>query len=226
MKHAVFGSSMMLVAVAAMVGCSAPPMEDPSRSTMCAEISITSDPNKGLAGVVIGIGNDLQLATTDERGRASVTLKGVEGDTVDLAVRCPGGYQSPAPIHVGLRRLSPGSPAPRFEARCAPIQRNIVVGIRAENGANLPVQHLGKVVAQTDASGVAHVVVQARANEQLTFLLDTKSTERKPALKPENPTLTFVAKDRDELVVLDQKFEQEKLVVKAAAPRPSGPQRL
>lgn len=196
--------------------------QDPSRLTMSADVTITSDPHEGLAGANLTLGSDV-VATTDEAGRASVSLSGVEGDTTEITVICPAGYQAPTPIRVALRRLSPGSPAPRFEARCAPLERTVVVGVRAENGANLPVVHLGKIVGRTDASGVAHVVVHARVNEQLTFMLDTKSTERR--LQPENPTLTFTMKDRDDLVVLEQKFEQEKTVLRAPS-RPVGPQRL
>lgn len=219
--------SLRLVAVlaGALAACAAPPAEDPSRFTMRAEVAVTSDPGKALAGAALLLSGQ-PVATTDESGRATVTLRGTEGDTVEVAVRCPSGHEPPPPLRVALRRLSAGSPASRFEARCAPIARTIVVGIRAENGPNLPVLHLGKVVGRTDASGVAHVVVQARSSEHLSFTLDTKSAERKPALRPDSPTLTVVVKDRDEFVVLEQKFEAEKVVARAPAPRPSGPQRL
>ncbi|HVH42032.1 MAG TPA: hypothetical protein VM925_06800 [Labilithrix sp.] len=206
------------------IRCKAPDAEDAPKFTMRAELTVTSDPGRRLANVDV-LSGGVSLATTDEWGHASITLQGSEGDIVELDVSCPAGHQPPPPLRVALRRLSEGSPSPRFDARCAPIERTVVVGIRAENGKNLPIQHLGKVVARTDEAGVAHVVLQVKPNEQVTFQLDTQEGGRKSVLRPENPTLTFIAKDRDDFVVLDQRFEIERVVARVA-PRPPGPQRL
>lgn len=52
--------------------------------------------------------------------------------------------------------------------------------------------------------------MRAKANEQVSFTLDTKSTKQQPVLRPESPTVTFVAGDRDDVVVLDQRFDVER----------------
>ncbi|MDB5219916.1 MAG: hypothetical protein JWO86_7843, partial [Myxococcaceae bacterium] len=121
-----------------------------------------------------------------------------------------------------------GSRAPSFAARCAPLTRTVVVGIRAENGPNVPVTYLGKEVGRTDAWGAAHVVLSVKANEQIALVLDTKSGgDKAPKLRPESPSLTFVAKDKDDFVTLEQKFEVEKPAPARvrAAPR-GGPTRI
>lgn len=203
------------------MGCSAPETEDHSKLSMTADILVTSDPGHGLGGAEL-LASEQRVATTSADGRASVDLEGVEGDTVTLTVRCPAGFESPAPVRVALRRLSKDSHPPRFDARCAPTERTFVVGIRTENGPDLPIYRFGKLVGRTDASGAAHVIVRAKANEHVSFTLDTKRVERRPALRPESPTLTFVAGDRDEVVVLEQRFEVERAVaVRRSAPAPA-----
>lgn len=217
-----------LTTTLAGAGCGAPDAEEPSRLAFTTDVVITSDPGRGVPGVeLVAAGHP--VVTTDAEGRARVSLHGTEGDGVEIAVKCPAGFQAPAePIAVSLRRLSAGSRAPSFVARCAPLTRTVVVGIRAENGPNLPVTYLGKEVGRTDAWGAAHVVLRVKASEQVTLALDTKSgTDKRPKLRPESPTLTFVAKDKDDFVSLEQKFDIERTVVRSkAAPRNSGPTRI
>lgn len=208
--------SLMLAA-----GCSAPETEDHSKLSMTADVVVTSDPGHGLGGAEL-LASEQHVATTSEDGHASVALEGVEGDTVTLTVRCPDGFEPPAPVRVALRRLSKDSRPPRFDARCAPIERTFVVGIRTDNGPDLPIYRLGKLVGRTDASGAAHVVVRAKVNEQVSITLDTKRAERLPALRPESPTLTFVAGDHDEFVVLEQRFQVERAgAIRQATPGPA-----
>jgi hypothetical protein len=217
-----------LVTVLASTGCAAKDAEDPSKLAFSAEVVVTSDPGQGVAGVQLTSGGR-PLASTDAEGHARVELHGSEGDSAEIAVTCPAAFQSPAePIVVSLRRLSADSHAPSFVARCAPLTRTVVVGIRTENGPNLPVLYLGKEVGRTDAWGAAHVVLTVKASEQVTLALDTKSgADKRPKLRPENPTLTFVAKDKDDFVVLEQKFEVERAaVVRARAPQRGGPTRI
>jgi hypothetical protein len=139
---------------------------------------------------------------------------------VPLQVVCPDGYVSPEkPIVVGLRQLEPGSPTPTFEVACGALLHTFVVGLRAERGAHVPVTHLGQPLGETDAWGVAHVLVRAPRQEQVSLTLDTSGH---PDLRPQNPTLTFVAPDRDELVLLEHEFVE----IKRPPPprkRPQGP---
>jgi hypothetical protein len=156
---------------------------------------------------------------TGADGTLAVTLMGRPGQVAPLTVKCPDGYASPdKTVDVGITELAPGSPAPLFEARCTALAHSLVVAIRAENGPNLPVIYLGKELARTDAEGVAHVVLKVPPGETASLRLDTSAV---PALKPQNPELTFKASNRDEMLLLEQKFSiVRKAVVVRAPARP------
>ena len=156
---------------------------------------------------------------TGADGKLTVTLAGRPGQVAPLSVKCPEGYASPErTVDVGITELAAGSPAPLFEARCTALAHSLVVAIRAENGPNLPVVYLGKELARTDAEGVAHVVLKLPPGETASLRLDTSAA---PALKPQNPELLFKASNRDEMVMLEQKFSVvRKAVVVHARARP------
>jgi len=184
-------------------------------------VSISSDPGHPVAGARV-VFKTKKIATSDAAGVARVEVGGTEGDSVSLAIQCPEGYASPEkPVVVGLRRLAPGSPPPKFESRCTPVLRTVVVGVRTDNGQNLPILQLGRTVARLDGNGVAHFVLRVKPAEQIILTLGTgeKGAE---ALRPQNPTLQFVAKDQDDVVLLEQKFkvEKKKVYVKVA-PKPT-----
>ncbi len=209
--------SLLLGACLTSLGCAPFEAEDPSNLTFEFDVSVTSDPGQTIAGASLSRQSQ-PLASTDAHGFARVVLHGREGDRAEILVTCPPGFQSPPdPIVMSLRGLASGSRAPSFAARCAPLTRTVVVGIRTENGTHLPVIYLGKEVGRTDAWGAAHFLLTVKAGEAVTLTVDTKSgAEKAPKLRPESPTLTFVAKDKDELITLEQKFEIDKTVVKGA----------
>jgi hypothetical protein len=181
-------------------------------------IVVVSDPGHPLQGAKV-LARQKPIATTDETGLAKVQVTGTEGESVALTVACPQGYDAPdKPVIVGLRRLAGGS-IPRFEVRCTPNMRTVVVALRTDRGANLPIIQLGKPIARTGPDGLAHFVMHLRPTEQVTLTLDT-SDKASDALRPRSPSLTFVAKDQDELVLLDQKFTVERKPVVVARPRP------
>jgi len=174
-------------------------------------IAASSEGRNPVAGVEISLGKQL-LGTTDASGSAGLALHGSEGDRLSLNVKCPNAYASPErPLLVGLRRLGDGSTRARFEVECFALVHNVVVGIRAENGPRLSILRLKSVVGQTDDQGVAHVLLQASANEQIALTLDTS---KNPSLLPQNPTLDFATRDSDEFVLVSQKF-----TLKPRAPR-------
>lgn len=183
-------------------------------------VSIYGDARQPLAGVELFAQKKL-LGKTDQAGRVNLKLTGSEGGTVSLKVKCPATFKSPEkPIVVGLRLMSPGSPAPKFEAECVPLVRTVVVGLRAENGPNLNIIRLNQVVGRTDEHGVAHVSMQVAPGEQVALTLNTVGH---PFLRPQSPTLSFVAADRDEMLLLEQKFTLRKPVIRAkprVIPRP------
>jgi len=125
-----------------------------------------------------------------------------------LGIQCPAAFASPPqPLVVGLRHLSDGSPAPTFEVECVSLVHSFVVGISAERGARLPLLYLTQPIGETDEFGIAHVLLQASDQEQISLTLDTSA---RPELRPQSPSLTFVTAPRDELVLLTQRFVEER----------------
>jgi hypothetical protein len=178
------------------------------------QIVAFGDANKPLAGVELLLGKRT-VGTTDAAGSLKLSLKGNEGDVVNLSVKCPESFASPeGSLSVGLRHFAEGSPPPRFETRCIPLVHSFVVGIRTENGANLPILRLDKTIGKTDDFGVAHLLVQAAPHDQVALTLDTTDF---PMLRPQKPTLSFAAPDHDELVLLEQKFTVLRKVVHVKA---------
>jgi len=204
-----------LVLTAGAFACSKVSVDvDEPKPAFEVQIRVTSDPDKPLPDAQILSGTKV-VGKTDATGSVRVRFGGKEGDQVDLTVKCPADYESPSsPVTVSLRRLAAGSRPPLFEARCPPTLRTVVVGVRSDNGFNLPVNVLGRTVARTDASGAAIFTLRVKPQEQVGVTLSTaeKGSEQ---LRPQNPTLTFVAKDRDDFVVLDQAFTVEKKAVHA-----------
>jgi hypothetical protein len=202
-------SPAILAACMLLLGCgrSRSSVPDPTAPTYPLRIRAQGDAEAPLAGVQISGGGTL-LGTTDAQGSVQLSLEGTEGERMPLQVTCPGGFVSPEkPLVVGLRQLGPGSPAPTFEVACVPRLHTFVIGLRAEHGAHVPVSYLGQALGETDATGVAHVLVRAPRQEQVSLTLDTSGH---PELRPQNPTLTFVAPDRDELVLFEHEFVELK----------------
>jgi hypothetical protein len=206
--------------LALVIGCVAC-TETPGQTTQAqAPFTVTllarRDGGKPVPGAKVLHGKAV-IGTTDAQGAANLALQGAEGDTVSLSVKCPEGFASPEkPIQLGLRRLLPGSPQPKFEAECMALVRTIVVGIRADKGPHLPIVRLNQVVGETDSHGAAHVELQASVNEQVALTLKTNDY---PGLRPQNPILSFVVQDRDEMVLLEQKFTPPKKVIVRAPPK-------
>jgi hypothetical protein len=197
-----------------MAACSAlDPSPPESGPTFPVILSVKRDAANPVPGAGIFEGSNL-LGTTDATGTVQLALSGVEGGSASLNVKCPDGFASPQlPLRVGLRRLAPNSPAPRFNSECVPLVHSIVAAVRTENGPNLPISFLNQVVGHTDELGVGHVLLETAPRQPITLTLDTREH---PNLSPQNPALTFMAPEREALVLLEQKF----MVKKVKAPRP------
>ena len=191
-------------------------VDQPASDPFEVRVNVTSDPGVAVPGAELLSGAKV-IGKTDASGSAKVRFGGHEGEQVELAVRCPPDYESPAtPLTIALRHLTKGSQLPRFEARCAPSLRTVVVGLRAERGPNLPVLYMGRMVTRTDASGSAIFTAKVKPSDQVEVTLST-SEKGAEQLRPQSPRLTFVARDYDDFVVLDQTFTVEK---KPAPPPP------
>jgi len=199
-----------LVGVVVMSGCGKMSLDAPPPPPFKVAFAVEGDPGHPITGATVSR-NDKTVATTGPDGRAELTLNGADGETVDASVKCPDGHTSPArPVSIRLARTGDGK-APVFKIVCPPTQRHLVVAVKAENGPNLPVVYLGKVITHTDASGAAHFAVEAPPGGQFQVTLDTGDNKR---ISPSSPSKPFTVGSTDEIFVFDQKFEIEKKKVR------------
>lgn len=186
------------------------------------DVRVESDPSKPLESVGILQGS-AELGRTAADGSVRVALRGRNGDVVSLRVACPEGYASPdKPLSITLRPLVGSSVVPQYRAQCEPLLRTLVVAVRAKNGGNLPVKHLGREIARTDADGTAHALLKVPASEQVTLMLDTATPERE-RLRPKSPEFTLVMPARDQLAVFDQSFTEAAPPVSKRKPKATAP---
>jgi hypothetical protein len=158
---------------------------------------------------------DRPQGTTDAQGSFRMRMAGSEGAVVEVTVRCPEGFQSPAEaVRVPLRSavaLDRNTQGIETTVQCPPDQRIAAVIVRTPNRANLPVMYQGREVTRTDLQGVAHMIFKVRPRDVLAFRIDTSA---QPLLRPASPTFTIATRDHDDVYVSTLNFEE------APAPRP------
>jgi hypothetical protein len=217
---------LALVALSLGSGCATAGSSGPQRFDV--DVRVESDPSKPLAAVGIVQGS-AELGRTAADGSVRVSLRGRSGDVVSLRVACPEAYASPEkPLSVRLRPLVGASVVPQYRARCEPLLRTLVVAVRAKGGAGLPVKHLGREIARTDAEGTAHARLLVPPSEQVTLVLDTSAPERE-RLRPKSPEFTLMMPARDQVAVFDQAFTELAPPIvkrKPQAPRAVGPLKI
>jgi len=148
-----------------------------------------------------------RLGTTGASGSARIALQRCGGRQRRTEREMPGRLcLAGTTVARRLRHLGNGSTLARFEVECFSLVHTVVVGLRAENGPRLPILRLKNVVGQTDEAGVAHLLLEASANEQIALTLDTS---KNTSLLPQNPTLDFVTRDSDELVLWRRVYSQQ-----------------
>ena len=192
-----------LVAIAASPLLACDKFDTPPAPPFDLIVRVESDPGHAVPGAAV-VRNGKTLSSTAADGRAPVRLTGNEGDVVEVFVKCSDDFQSPTkPILLALHRMTDKSKLPEYNAACPPSVRRVVVAVRAENGANLPVTYLGKTVGRTDASGAAHVLLAMHPGDQFELGLDTTND---PRLSPQSPNAIFVVKPKDDIQAFDMKF--------------------
>jgi hypothetical protein len=212
------------VAIAALSGCDSRASQVPYEFILRVE----SDPGHPLAGAIVQR-EGTRVGVSGSDGSVRLSVGGIEGETVGVDVRCPEGFRSPtSALRVVLRRVSESARLPEYSASCPPMERSIVIAVRADNAQNLPVLYLGQEVARLDASGAAHVALTVPTETQLTLTLGTDEPGA-DQLRPQNPSGNFVVHAQDDVLVFDQRFKGAEPVrpsPRRAAPRPQGPIRL
>jgi hypothetical protein len=185
-------------------------------------VKVEAEPGRGLADAQALI-NGETVGRTDARGSVALRVRGREGDVVAVVVKCPAGHRAPvAPLFVPLRRLLDSNVVPEFAAQCTPTTRTLVVALRTEGGANLPVRYLGRELARTDAFGAAHLMLDIPADEVVELHLDTAEQSD---LRPISPTLRVQAPRDEQLVAVSQTFTQRRPDKRVKAKR-HGPVRI
>lgn len=196
------------VAAAIAAGSSCKNFDPPPPPPFKIFVKVESDPGKALPGAVV-IRKNKTLATTGPDGRAMLTIAGAEGEVTDVIIHCPEAYQSPAkPVGIRLTRIADGTKVPEYNVSCPPTLRRVVVAVKAENGANLPVVYLNRRVTRTDASGAAHFALQVAPGTQFQVTLDT--SEQGDRLKPKSPSKPFTVGRQDDILLFEQTFQVKK----------------
>lgn len=173
-------------------------------------LRVVSD-NRPLAGAQVFL-RDRELGSTDSAGNFRMQTPGVEGSTLDLTVRCPNGFTSPAaPIPVVLRSTIALDRAQRSAgiettAQCPPSHRIAAVVVRTPNRGNLPILYNGREITRTDLQGIAHMIFRVTPREAITLRIDTSG---QPNLRPQNPLLTVTTREGDDVYVASQNFDEE-----------------
>lgn len=192
----------LLLGAASVLGCQS--LREPPQPPFEIAVRVESDPGHPLPGAIIMKGPK-EGPSTGPDGRVVVKIQGVEGEAVDLTVKCPPDYISPQkPINVLLHRIA-GSKLVEYDVSCPPSLRRMVVAIRADNGPNLPVMYLGRELTRTDTTGAATLLFQLHPGEQFDLSLGTgeKGNER---MRPQNPQQSFIMRQTDDIVTFDQRF--------------------
>lgn len=203
---------VLLPAVVLAMACEEPPPPAHYPVTFSAE----SDPGQPLSGVALTIAGAPQGQTAAD-GTLRIELTGDEGTSVPVAATCPSGYREPAPLSPIVLRTTvsvagAAIPGLRVTITCLPTSRRGVVVVRAGGSGvaprgGLPVMIEGREVARTDPSGVAHVSLDMAPGQSFQVLLATATAS--PMLRPQDPQLTFVFPDSDEIFLFDQNFDEE-----------------
>lgn len=202
LRHAVTGATSLFI-LGLTLGLPACNRQAPV-NTYDLGVRVEADPGQPLPGAKL-LHSGQELGATNEDGRVVIRATGNEGERVNLEISCPEGFKSPeAPLAVTLRR---GAERPEYFASCPPLSRKLVVATRLEHGAGLPIRYLGREVARSDASGVAHLVIEAESDKTIELTVDT--TEQ-PHLRPKSPVARFQVANRDDVVVLEQSFQSAK----------------
>jgi hypothetical protein len=212
-------TSALVLAAVAFCGC-APAA--PHVFTQDAVIRVESEGGP-VAGAEVSSGGKVMSKTLDD-GRVQLRMNGREGDVFHVEVGCPEGYR-PTGAHefeLLVRRAEDGR-SPELTARCSRTRRRALVAVRANNGAELPILHLGKEVGRTDKSGAATVVMDVMPGEDVELVLDTRGKKK---IHPQNPVLSFRCADHEDVFVVDQTFTVDKPPPPAVARGPVVPRNL
>jgi hypothetical protein len=210
-------SALRFVALSALcLACAACQRQEGPKAYALA-IRAEAPPGRPVPGAVVSFGGK-QVGRTDERGSLLLSVRGAEGEHVPITVACPEGFLSPHDAtDVVLHRLNDPGLKPEYDVACRPVRRSVVIVVRADHGAHLPVMYLGKEIARTDESGAAHALLEVPANDDFEIGLSTAEPGNE-RLRPQNPSMKFVGSDANDLKIFSVQFQLEPVMRRASAP--------
>lgn len=184
------------------------------------DLAAESDPGAPLEGVWITVDGQ-PVGRSSATGPLRTSIARPPGTTIRVEHDCPAGFRDP--VEPKLVKLShdqgvggAASPVIELALPCPPSERVVVIAVRAENGADLPVLLDDRVESRTGSTGVAHLSTTAPPGTELSVRLDTSE---RPKLVPQNPRRVFEVPDSDEAFLFDQRFEIEKPTRRKRKPR-------
>ena len=210
----------LILGMASLLACVACDRAAGSTKLIEVTISVRADRSVPLSGVPVRVDGDL-AGRTDRAGLLRIELASSLRREVRLEPICPEGYRQPDRPSV-LRLLSyTGEDAHsglELELTCRPARRRAVFIVRAIGAPGIPIRLDGDVVERTNRDGVAHFSRSALPGTE--YLVELDAAEH-PELLPRRTAHRFELPDRDELFVVEQKFEPGRPARKSRVlPRP------
>lgn len=202
------------------IALAAPSCKPPPPAPVTISVHARTETGAPTGNVEIYAGPRL-IARTDANGRAQLSIDGAEGETFELRVKCPPGFSSPAkPVVVRRLGISATTAVPEHVVSCHQTRHALVVAVRAEGGPGLPVLHLGKLVARTDATGAAHVLLEGEVREHVELTIGTPGKENEK-IHPQNPAQVFEVPERDSIQLFAVTFTRDpkKAPIKKSGPK-------
>ena len=212
-----------LVLLVAACGSDGPPPTPRHPVTFLAE----ADPGVPLEGVTV-TANGEDLGASDGAGTLAAVLDGASGTMVQIAYTCPEGHvqpERPKPLVLtAFQALDPeaGPRSLQMRLECPPDSRQAVIVVKTGQ-PDLPVLVDGEEVARTDASGVAHHLVQGAPGTRYRVEV---STESNPKLRPENPRDTVPLGSRSGAYLVDLEVSEPRPVRRRRRRRRASPMRI
>jgi hypothetical protein len=207
--------------VSALIACGGPAPSRPVAQRVTVHARSTD--GRDVPGVRLWV-DGRELGTTDAAGRLESDLGARERARVVITAACPSAYRTvderrELSLHRVLGR-APRASAPSLQLRvsCEPLEvlAALVVRVRGDGVADLPVRVRDRVVGQTDPEGAAHLLLRGRPDSSVTVQLDTS---RVPGLQPESPVQTFELGQQPSVLVFERTLTRPRPVRRS--PRPA-----
>ncbi len=197
---------LLCCTVSALFGCTQP--EAPRTARQPASIYALRPDGHGVAGARVWA-DGRELGSTNAEGHLVTVLEVGTNARVVVTAACPPAYRTlderrelaMPQLHASNGQRA--APTVQLTITCQPLEllAALVVRLRGESSAGLPIRVRDQVVGQTGPDGTAHLVLRARPNASLTVELDTSA---EPQLEPRNPVQTFQLGKESSVLVFDQ----------------------